>query len=438
MSLSAAVGRRRRRPGSTAVALVCAATVLAACQVANTTPPSSDTSALDDGTTITMWVRSVMAPFSEELIFEYNATHKNKVKLTVMPADSFQQRVGAAAGAGNLPDLLVTDVLYAPNYAAKGVFLDISARVDSLPFKSQLAPSHMRAVTQGERSFGVPFDIDVAALFYNKGLFIEAGLDGDAPPTTLAELYTFATRINELGGGIYGYNFAGACPNCMLVSTWPMIWASGSTVLNEDGTRSTINNGDAAEIYTLHRQLYAERLVPTAAKNESGPTWTRDFSDGRIGMQAMGATSLQNIKESTELQVGVAAIPGLNGGSSSFVGGDVVGIGANSRHAAQAWHFISWMLSEETQVNVVALSKNVTVRRDLENNVYAQQDPRLVTLTKLARLGQTPIAVNFGKTFNDPNGPWMVAVADAVFGADDAATSLDHHNGDITTSLASR
>ena len=35
----------------------------------------------------------------------------------------------------------------------------------------------------------------------------------------------------------------------------------------------------------------------------------------------------------------------------------------------------SWMLSEDTQVNVVALNKNVTVRRDLEDNVYAQQDP---------------------------------------------------------------
>jgi multiple sugar transport system substrate-binding protein len=133
----------------------------------------------------------------------------------------------------------------------------------------------------------------------------------------------------------------------------------------------------------------------------------------------------------------VAAIPGLGGGSSSFVGGDILGIGANTRHAAQAWDFIAWTLSDSTQVNILALNKNVTVRRDLENNVYAQQDPRLVTLTRLADLGQTPFAVNFGKTFNDPNGPWMFAVADAVFGPHDAATSLDQHNGDITRSLAS-
>jgi multiple sugar transport system substrate-binding protein len=431
---------RRQEHGRHARALAaaaCAVSLLAACQLATPNPTSTDTSALDDGTTITMWTRALVTSFGEQLIDEYNATHKNKVKLTVMPDDSYQQRVGAAAGARQLPDLLATDVLYAPNYASQGVFLDIGARVDSLPFKAQLAPAHMKAATSNGRAFGVPFDIDVAALFYNKGLFIAAGLDGDAPPTTLDELYTTAQRINEIGGSVHGFNFAGACPYCMIVSTWPMIWASGAHVLSEQGTRSTINNPAAAQIYDLYRRMYTTKLAPASAKNESGPTWTRDFSNGRIGMQIMGATALQNINDSTQLQVGVAAIPGLTGGSSSFVGGDVLGIGANSRHAAQAWDFISWMLSEDTQVNIVALNKNVTVRRDLENNVYAQQDPRLVTLTKLAELGQTPFAVNFGRTFNDPNGPWMVAVADAVFGSDSAAVSLNKHNSDITRSLTS-
>jgi multiple sugar transport system substrate-binding protein len=433
---SLARGRRCGR-GVGAVVAACAALMLAACQSAMTGAASTDTVAVDDGTTITMWTRSVMAAYSGELIDEYNATHKNKVKLTVMPADSYQQRVGAAAGARQLPDLLATDVLYASNYASNGVFLDLSARVNTLPFKSQLAPSHMRSASYQGRNFGVPFDIDVAALFYNKGLFIQAGLDGDSPPSSLDQFLAFAQKVNELSGGVHGFNFAGACPTCMIVSTWPMIWASGSAVLNEAGTASTIDNPGAARVYTLYRRMYKEGLVPASAKNESGPTWTRDFSNGKIGMQVMGATDLQNIKESTQLQVGVAAVPGLKGGSSSFVGGDILGIGANSTHAAQAWNFIAWTLSEDTQVNVIALNKNVTVRHDLENNVYAQQDPRLVTLTKLADLGQTPIAVKFGKTFNDPNGPWMDAVTDAVFGSNDAATSLDRHADDITRSLAS-
>ncbi|MEV4140195.1 sugar ABC transporter substrate-binding protein [Dactylosporangium sp. NPDC049742] len=417
------------------VALV-AVLALTACQRAHDAPVPAGTAATDDGTVLTMWTRSLTGAFSRALIDQYNRSHRNKVKLTVMPGDSYQQRVGAAAGTRQLPDLLAVDVVYAPNYAAQGVFADITARVATLPFREDLAPSHMRAVRHAGRTYGVPHDIDLAALFYNKDLFIRAGLDGDRPPTSLRELREFAAKVNGLGGGVHGFNFGGACPDCMFATAWPMIWASGSKVLNEDGTAAMLNSADATRVFQFYRGMYADGLVPRSAKNESGPSWTQAFSEGLIGIQPMGATALRNIEEASRLQVGVAAIPGLEGGASSFVGGDVLGIGSNSRHADQAWDFIAWTLSEQAQVDVVAKNRYVPVRSDLDNNVHAQQDPRLVTFTAIARRGQTPYAVAFGKTFNDPNGPWIEAVADAVFGPGDVGAALDRHNGSITTSLS--
>ena len=419
-----------------AVRMVTLIAVLAmpACQRAYEGPAPTGTAAVDDGTVLTMWTRSLTGAFSRVLIDEYNRTHRNKVKLTVMPADSYQQRVGAAAGTRQLPDLLAIDVVYAPNYASQGVFTDIGGRVGTLGFREHLAPSHMRAVTHAGRVYGVPHDIDLAALFYNKDLFIRAGLDGDRPPTDLRELHEFAAKLTALGGGVHGFNFGGACPDCMVATAWPMIWASGSEVLTEDGTTSLLAGADATRVFQLYRQLYTEGLAPRTARNESGPTWTQAFGEGLIGMQAMGATALRSIED--RLQVGVAAIPGLDGGASSFVGGDVLGISSNSRHADQAWDFIAWTLSEQAQVEVVAKHRYVTVRSDLDSNVYAQQDPRLVTFTALARKGRTPYAVAFGKTFNDPNGPWISAVADAVFGSGDVGAALNRHNASITASLS--
>jgi multiple sugar transport system substrate-binding protein len=222
----------------------------------------------------------------------------------------------------------------------------------------------------------------------------------------------------------------------MLFTTWPMIWASGGTVLNEQGTESTVDNQSAASVYALYRKMFKEGLVPASAKNENGPTWTQAFANGQIGIQPMGATALQTLKEGPGLQVGVAPIPGLTGGSSSFVGGDVLGISANSSHAAQAWDFISWTLDKDAQVDVVAKNKNITVRSDLADNTYAQQDPRLGVFNKLAGQGQTPISVNFGQTFNDPNGPWTATVIDAVFGNGDPGALLQQHNPAITKSLS--
>jgi multiple sugar transport system substrate-binding protein len=427
-------GRSRYRVLALAIAAVA---VLPACQSGGSTASSSDTTSTDDGTTVTMWTRAPTATFTQTLIDAYNSSHKNQVKLTTIPADSYQQKVGTAAGAKQLPDVLASDVVYAPNYAAKGVYQDVTARVDQLPFKATLAPAHMKAATYNGKVFGVPHDIDLSAMFYNKVLFRKAGLDPDKPPTTLDEMHADAKKISTLGGDIHGYFFGGACPGCQLFTTWPMIWASGQTVINEQGTASTVDNDVAAKIYTLYRTMYHEGIVPAAAKNENGPTWTQAFQDGKIGIQPTGATLLQSLKEGPDLEVGIAPIPGLTGGSSSFVGGDVLGIGANSKHAAQAWDFIAWTLSESAQVDVVAKNKNITVRSDLADNKYAKADPRLGTFNKLAGEGQTPISVNFGKTYNDPNGPWTAMVTDAVFGSADPATALQQHNQAVTDSLAS-
>jgi len=384
-----------------------------------------------------LWTRSPTQTFTQTLVDAYNASHRNKVKMTAFPADSYQQKVGTAAGAKQLPDVLAADVVYAPNYASKGVYLDITDRVNKLSFKDTLAPAHMKVATHDGKNYGVPHDIDLSAIFYNKVLFKRAGLDPEKPPTTLDEVAAYAKKIQALGGGVSGYFFGGACPGCQLFTSWPMIWASGGEVLNEEGTASTIDNPTAAKVYSFLRQLYADGVVPKSAKNEAGPTWGQLFTEGKVGIQPQGATLLQALKEGPDLEVGVAPIPGLTGGSSSFVGGDVLGISSNSQHVAAAWDFISWTLSEEAQVDVVAKSKNITVRSDLADNTYARQDPRLGVFNRLAGEGRTPIAVNFGKTFNDPNGPWTAAVIEAVFGSDDPATVLREHNTAITESLAS-
>jgi multiple sugar transport system substrate-binding protein len=433
---SATIRSRPRRASALATGAA-AALLLVACQSGGTGASSSDVSATDDGTTITMWTRAPTATFTQTLITAYNSSHKNKVQLTVIPADSYQQKVGTAAGGRQLPDVLASDVVYAPNYASKGLYLDVTDRVGKLGFQDKLAAAHLKTATYNGKIFGVPHDIDLSAVFYNKVLFTKAGLDPNKPPTTLDEIYADAKKINALGGKVHGYFFGGACPGCMLFTTWPMIWASGQTVLNDQGTASTITNDAAASIYALYRKMYAEGIVPGTVKNENGPTWTQDFLNGQIGIQPMGATALQLIKEGPDLQVGVAPIPGLTGGSSSFVGGDVIGISANSKHAAQAWDFVSWTLSEGAQVDVVAKNHNITVRSDLADNKYAQQDPRLATFNRLAAAGQTPISVNFGKTFNDPNGPWTAMVTEAVFGPGDPASVLQQHNAAVTESLAS-
>ena len=86
------------------------------------------------------------------------------------------------------------------------------------------------------------------------------------------------------------------------------------------------------------------------------------------------------------------------------------------------------------QVNVVAKGGNVGSRSDLANNQFSAADPRLVIFNQIAAKGQTPFALRFGQTYNDPQGPWLIMLRDAVFGD---PKKLDKDNDAVNASLGS-
>jgi multiple sugar transport system substrate-binding protein len=148
----------------------------------------------------------------------------------------------------------------------------------------------------------------------------------------------------------------------------------------------------------------------------------------------MPSTTLGQMPDNDKVKVGVAPIPGPDGGGSTFVGGDSIGISATSKQPDAAWDFLSWTVSDEAQVEVLAKNKDVLARPDLANNKYSSADPRVVLINEMVGKGRTPFALNFGQTYNDPNGPWIPVLRDAVLG-NDVAKALQEGAPKLTQSL---
>ncbi|WP_329416191.1 sugar ABC transporter substrate-binding protein [Streptomyces sp. NBC_00704] len=427
-----------RRLAAGAVALLAAASLITACgsddgggKGGGEGTRAGGANGVDDGSTLTMWTRAATRPQSEALVEAYNAGHKNKIRLTVVPTDDYQAKVGAAAGSHDLPDLFASDVVFVPNYTSSGLFADITDRVDALPFAGSLAQSHIKAGTYEGRKYVVPHTLDLSVLFYNKDLYRKAGLDPAKPPATLAEWDRQARAVDALGGGVDGTFFGGNCGGCGVFTWWPSIWAGGAEVLDEDGTAADLASATARKVYDTYRGWVKDGIVAPGAKDETGTTWTGVFPKGKVGIMPMPSTTLGLMPRGLDL--GVAPIPGPDGGSSTFVGGDAVGISATSGKADQAWNFLAWSLGDTAQVDVVAAHKDVVARTDLAANKYSAADPRLVTINRLVGQGRTPYALKFGQTFNDPNGPWLTLMRDAVFGD---GTSVEKDNKAVSASLA--
>ena len=117
-------------------------------------------------------------------------------------------------------------------------------------------------------------------------------------------------------------------------------------------------------------------------------------------MMPMPSTSLGLMPP--DMDIGVAPIPGPDGGESTFVGGDVIGIGEHHQERRRG-------------LGLPVLDASATRRRSrswprtracrsapTSPNKYSAEDPRMVLINGLVAKGKTPYAQNFSATFNDP------------------------------------
>jgi len=404
-----------RRVFGVGAGLVTAALVLTACG-GSTESGSSDVDEL------TMWARSSTQEYTQALVDEYNKSHDTKVKLTIVASDSFQQKVGAAAGAGSLPDILASDVVYAPNYAKQSVYLDITDRIEALPFGDDLVSAHMEASTFDGKTYAVPHKVDSSFIFYNKDLFAAAGLDPENPPTTYDEIYEAAKAITALGDDTYGFYFPGNCAGCNAYTSFGVARAGDEVPFAEDGTTADIDSDALGDWFGLYQRLYADGLVPSGASTGDSATQQEPFLQGKVGIWPNGSYSIPTVNDSVDFEWGYMPLATADGSATgTFVGGDVVGVTSTTDHADAAWEFIEWTLEDDAQVDIVAKDGNLPVRVDLADNEYTAADPRLVEITAGMANGYTPSTLAYGEAINSPNGPWLTAVRGVVFGDDSEA-----------------
>ncbi len=366
--------------------------------------------------TITIWSRDSQKGFMTQLVDMYNKTHQVQAKVTIVPGASFVQKLGTAAASGSGPDVASIDLVFAPYFASAGALEDITEMADALPYKDALSPSHRRLSTYEDTTYALPFTAEASAMYYNKDLFTKAGLDPEKPPTTYAEVREAAKKIRALGSDYYGFTFAGACGGCNVFEFTPHIWASGGDVLSEDGKQARLDSAEVTDALQLYRDMWTDGSIPSAAKNDAGTQQVPLFTSGKVGMTPLGAFAIPTMSKA-KVDFGVAPIPGKDGSTSSFAGGDVISVISGTKNKAAAEDFVKWATEEEAQ-SFLAKNGSVPVRTDLVEKIYNSQGPAYKVFGDLMGIGKTPYSVVENPIFNDGNGPWVKMINDAVFGGD--------------------
>ena len=381
----------------------------------------------DDGTEITLWTRSPLERQAKNVVEAYNKSHKNQVKLEIIPNDDMEGKVGGASQTDSLPDILAGDVVRIPYWASEGIFTDITKQIDGLDNKADLQQGHIEAGTVDGAEYTLPFITDVSVMVWNKNLYKEAGLDPEQGPKSIDQFVEQAKKVAALNkDGVAGSYLAGQSGGALVFDLFPSVWADGESVMNKDGSEATLDNDSMKGVLDADKELAnTTNGLGAGSKEETGATWTAPFANGKIGVMPYpntSTTALFDAEKDGGFEVGVAPIPGTKEGkTSTFLGGDAMGISKDSKHVAQAWNFLYWLMQSDAQKEVFADQGDTASNIQTLKTAYKDADPRIQTINSVIidGNGQTPKSPAFNEAFNAAGSPWQLLVQNAVWGSGD-------------------
>jgi len=135
----------------------------------------------------------------DQLIENFEAANPDiTVKMTHFPYADYRTKVAAAIPAGEGPDVVQLFYGWLNDYVQAELIQPLPA--DQFPvdkIEAEFFPM-VQAMKRGDNYMALPTAVRSLALFYNKRLFKNAGIDG--PPATLEELVETAKKIAQKDG----------------------------------------------------------------------------------------------------------------------------------------------------------------------------------------------------------------------------------------------
>lgn len=272
----------------------------------------------------------------------------SKVNGTGWP--EYYQKVVSQMAAGNSPDIGRIAESYMPTLISKGQVVDLTEYIENDFDMSQYYEKTFEnsAYVDGHY-YGVPSGLNNYLMYYNKDLFDEAGIpypsaDWDNPSSfeEIAEMARKLTKETE-NGKQFGFYTGPYMAEIGMFSTS----LGGNNVFDANGNPS-INDETSKQVYRwFDGMLREDQSMPRPTDTAIMSAFDM-FTNGRLAMIVDGTWWLGSIGAIEGFNVGIAAVPGAEGGSaytSQFVDSFVIYEGCENKDAA--WKAIKAIVSQK-------------------------------------------------------------------------------------------
>jgi multiple sugar transport system substrate-binding protein len=307
--------------------------------------------------TITFWYymeNRIQQETLKNAIENFNKSQKKIVVVSkYVPFADFKKQLSIGVTASELPDFVIIDGPDHASYAAKGVFADITGKIDL----RQYYEGPMASCTIDNRIYGVPFGSNCLALYYNKDMLNTAGV---SVPTTWDELKEAARILTS--SRVKGIAFCSLQNEEGTFNFMPWLWSTGTNSFHLD-------NPQGIKALTYIGDLVNDGSMPREAINWTQGDVLNQFMSENIAMMVNGPWQIPTLrKEAASLNWEVALIP-MDSRNASVLGGENWAI-INNDNAAASLELIKYMVSPDVVRSYINDFGYIAARRDVATNQF--------------------------------------------------------------------
>lgn len=341
------------------------------------------------------WPTEVVRP----ILDQYEKEHPGvTVRMEQLTWQNGLEKITAAIASGNVPDVCELGSTWMPRMLDAGALTDWTQGTADL--REGLRGWDL--CSTGGHYYGLPWVLGTRALFYNRTLFAQAGLDSTRGPATWAELKDAATAIQKLGGGVHGYGVQAGERYILFKKFMPFAWGNGGGILSDDNKTAVFDSPQNREALEFYLSLRSVGMM------DHQDALDREFKEGRLGLEISGAWLLKSIpKDAAGLRYGVALVPSpeaSRGTHASFAGGEVLVSFKAAKHPEAALDLARYLVRAENALALAKVAKSVqpaTVGADTAS--YYREHPEEQTMVR-----------QFETAFPTPNHPAWVEMEAAI------------------------
>jgi multiple sugar transport system substrate-binding protein len=273
-----------------------------------------------------------------------------KVAVTSLPWGQAFEKLATMVQGGETPDVVEMPERWVSLYATSGQLASLEPKIAQWDGAEELSERVLQyGSVVGGTPYMIPYGFYIRAMFWNKKLFKEAGLDH--PPATMDEFVAASRKISALGNGKTGYCLRGGTGSANGYSMFMLTMNGSPDYFDKDGNSTLDQPGAVKGLQTLV-DMYKEGLVPRDSVNWGFNEIVAGFYSGTCAMLDQDPDALIAIKERMNPEdFAVAPMPLGPGGKAfptlGFAGWSMF---ETAKDKEASWKLISFLSSPESNL----------------------------------------------------------------------------------------